>query len=152
VLYEDVRLRWQELVISRFENYLNIRFEVTKSEIALDYSLHHCAGSRMLARVFSCRTDVDRGFFRARRDETGLVRIEALKCIRFTDLLSRRMPHQGAPGAGQLMNRTVPAVLGIWLDHLMANSIRQWESESQAMPFQCAPMRRESSESGGGHG
>lgn len=129
ILHEMVCIDLGGLPLSSVVNFLNVDFSATDTRIDLTYSLRHCAGGSFLGGVQGFRMDVDRGHVQARRIEGDRVRFEALKCVRFTDLAPRRTRGQGGPGAGQILNRNAPELLGAWMETLIDAGLAVWARE-----------------------
>ncbi len=128
LLYEFCEWNWNSASVIAIQNYLNIDYRWRRwttpegDELGLfwmGYSLHSCQGSMILTRLAPGGVDVDHGSLAAlyvhpkgRQPRSGVL---AQKCLRFSDLLSRRTSQQGLPGAGQGLSYITPAAVGLWL-------------------------------------
>ena len=126
LLCEVVELSWNESIISSFENYLRVRMHVGEDSFAFSYSEYFCEGALLLLRLSAGGIDVDRGFYRARREEDGFIHLEVEKNVRFMDLTSRLTAFQGLPEGGQVLNYNAPSWVGLWMDRLVIHALEEW--------------------------
>jgi hypothetical protein len=128
LLYEFCEWNWNSASVIAVQNYLNIDYRWSRwttsegDELGLfwmGYSLHSCQGSMILTRLAPGGVDVDHGSLavlyvhpREGQPRSGVL---AQKCLRFSDILSRRTSQQGLPGAGQGLSYITPAAVGLWL-------------------------------------
>lgn len=133
--YEYVQWAFNESVVSAFQCYLDVAYEVDveRRRIDLGFSLYTCAGSMLLERIAVGGVEVDSGRSTARPlDEAGRFRISARKCIRYSDLVTRSTPNQGGDGAGQTLNYMAPAVVALWMNDLVYESTLSWSRGERA--------------------
>jgi hypothetical protein len=136
-LYEYVRWSWNDAVISAYQNYLNISFVVTTTEIRFHFSLFASQGSLMLTRVANDGIEVDSGFLIARKvpgvDPVGplsYVVFNTQKALRSSSIVSRRTSNQGPPRAGDIINYNTPVVLTMFMDYAAWETIAAWQKAS----------------------
>ncbi|APR87076.1 hypothetical protein A7982_12425 [Minicystis rosea] len=136
--YEYIRWAVNESVISAFQCYLDVDFQVdaVRRRVELSFSLHSCAGSMLLARIAEGGVEIDSGGSTAapigRPRSPGRYEVSSLKRIRYSDRLTRSTPNQGGDGAGQTLNYMAPAVVALWMNDLVYESVLAWTQGGSA--------------------
>jgi hypothetical protein len=125
---------------SAFQVILDVDFRVTRengkiTDIHLEFSLREPLGNMQLMRVATGGMEIDSGDSTTDigvTDPKGMtpVTLSFSKSVRFTDILTRSTPGQGAPGAGNTLNTNSPAMLAVWMQALVEGTIALWEDKS----------------------
>jgi hypothetical protein len=126
---------------SAFQVYLNIDFSVPMGTgpdptlaIDLEYSLFTATGNLQLMRVAAGGVQIDSGaakvYIQSQNGADTTVEYKVSKRVRYSDVLSRSTPGQGAAGAGNILNLNAPAVLSTWMKDLVLGTLEEWEAIS----------------------
>ncbi len=119
VLFEHVVFKVAGLHLGSFKNLLNIDFRVAKDLVQVTYSLHEALLGRVGWYTETGSIDVDQGYLRAEVDDAGVVRLTALKEVRFSPLLS-----SPADLRNRAYNRLAQRASVAWFERMVASTSR----------------------------
>jgi hypothetical protein len=143
-LYEWVDTALNETVITSFQNYLRVSFQVNHtgqdgkgpiSDMSMRFSLYYCQGSMLLGTVMPIGINVDTGMqtvtpipmtadskaaSQGSDNGTRLCKIVVTKKVRFSDTASRNTTLQSLPGMGNSLSYMAPAIVGLWMFHIVS--------------------------------